>query len=100
MNRANILSLAADYVMRDRAATHGDAERNFETIARYWSIHLGVEISAADVTIMMTLLKVARLKSNPGNADNWVDGCGYLACGGELATSLPGARAGSEERAE
>lgn len=99
MNRANILSLAADYVTKDRAETHGDAERNFETIARYWSIHLGIEISAADVTIMMALLKIARLKSNVGNADNWVDGCGYLACGGELATSPPGARVGSEERA-
>jgi hypothetical protein len=98
MNRGKILSLAADYVMRDRAAMHGDAERNFETIARYWSIHLGIEISAPDVAILMALLKVARLKSNPGNADNWVDGCGYLACGGEVATTLAEARTGSEER--
>ena len=34
---------------------------------------------------MMAMLKLARLKSNPGNEDNWVDACGYLACGGELA---------------
>jgi hypothetical protein len=33
---------------------------------------------------MMTLLKIARLRSNAPNFDNWVDGCGYLACGGEL----------------
>jgi hypothetical protein len=32
----------------------------------------------------MTLLKLARIKSNPRHQDNWVDGCGYLACGGEL----------------
>lgn len=98
MNRARLLALATEYVTKDRAATHGDAERNFETIARYWSIHLGIEISAPDVAIMMTLLKVARLKSSPGNADNWVDGCGYLACGGEVATTLAEARTGSEER--
>jgi hypothetical protein len=33
----------------------------------------------------MTLLKIARIASNPKNIDNWEDGCGYLACGGELA---------------
>jgi hypothetical protein len=32
----------------------------------------------------MTLLKVARISSNPKHVDNWVDGCGYLACGGEI----------------
>lgn len=87
MNRENILALAAHYVTKDRAETHGDAERNFETIALYWTIHLGIEIMATDVAVMMTLLKIARIKSNAGNADNWVDGCGYLACGGEISTS-------------
>ena len=87
MNRASILALATDYVTKDRAATHGDAERNFETIAQYWSIHTGQILTAADVAVMMTLLKIARIKSNAGNADNWVDGCGYLACGGEISTA-------------
>ena len=34
----------------------------------------------------MTMLKIARIKSNPKNPDNWIDGCGYLACGNELST--------------
>jgi hypothetical protein len=87
MNRREILETATDYVTQDRAATHGDAERNFDLIARYWSTHLDHEISATDVAVMMTLLKIARIKGNAGNADNWVDGCGYLACGGELSTA-------------
>jgi hypothetical protein len=33
----------------------------------------------------MNLLKVARIKSNPEHPDNWVDGAGYMACGGEIA---------------
>ena len=41
--------------------------------------------TAVDVAVMMNLLKVARIKSSPSNMDNWEDGCGYLACGGELA---------------
>ena len=85
MNRADILDTAKDYVTKDRAATHGDAERNFGLIAAYWSAHLNVNIRAHDVAVMMTLLKLARAKSNPKHADNWIDGCGYLALGGEAA---------------
>jgi ABC-type sulfate transport system substrate-binding protein len=85
VNRADILDTAKDYVTKDRAATHGDAERNFGLIAAYWSAHLNKNISPHDVAVMMTLLKLARAKSNPKHADNWIDGCGYLALGGEAA---------------
>ncbi len=86
MKRKDILDTAKGYVTKDRASDHGDMENNFRTIAMYWSVHLGVPVSATDVSIMMTLLKVARIKSNPKHVDNWVDGAGYLACGGELET--------------
>jgi hypothetical protein len=85
MNRTEILDAAETCITIDRAATHGDAERNFGTIAVYWSAHLDHPITAADVAVMMTLMKCARIKSNPGHADSWVDGIGYLACGGEIA---------------
>lgn len=85
MNRGDILNAAKDCVTRDRAATHGDAERTFGLIAAYWSSHLDHPVSATDVAVMMTLLKLARIAGNPGHMDSWVDGCGYLACGGELA---------------
>jgi hypothetical protein len=85
MARAKVLRTAEKYVCKDRAAQHGDMEDNFQTIASYWGVHLGTEVTATDVAVMMTLLKVARIKGNEAHADNWVDGCGYLACGGELA---------------
>ncbi|MBI6628343.1 DUF6378 domain-containing protein [Pontibaca salina] len=85
MKRSEILATANEYVSRDRAATHGDAERNFGRIAAYWSAHLDVPVGADDVAVMMVLLKCARIKSNPAHMDNWIDGCGYLACGGEIA---------------
>ena len=85
VNRADILDTAKEYVTKDRAATHGDAERNFGLIAAYWSAHLNVSIRAHDVAVMMTLLKLARARSNPKHTDNWIDGCGYLALGGEAA---------------
>lgn len=86
MKRAEILDTAKEYVTKDRAATHGDAERNFALIAAYWSAHLDTDITATDVAVMMTLFKLARAKGNIGNAENWIDGAGYLACGGEIAT--------------
>lgn len=85
MHRSEILDTAKVYVTQDRAAQHGDAERNFGLIAAYWSAHLDTDVSASDVAVMMTLLKLARIKSNPTNMDGWIDGCGYLACGGEIA---------------
>ena len=86
MTRSEILSTASQYVTTDRNAQHGAPENTFGLIAAYWSAHLDQKITAADVAAMMTLLKLARLKANPGNLDNWIDGAGYLACGGELAT--------------
>ena len=85
MNRSEILDTAKRYVTQDRAAQHGDAERNFGLIATYWSAHLDATVTASDVAVMMTLLKLARIKLNAANMDSWIDGCGYLACGGEIA---------------
>lgn len=86
MKRAEILETAIGYVTQDRAADHGDMEDNFATIAAYWTIHLGHPVTAADVGVMMNLLKVARIKSNAGHIDNYVDGSGYLACAGEIVS--------------
>ena len=83
--RSHILDTAKSYITRDRQADHGDAEDNFSRIAGYWSLHTGVTLTATDVAVMMALLKVARIKQNPQHVDNWVDGAGYFACGGEIA---------------
>ena len=86
MDRAKILNTAKEYVTVDRAATHGDAEDTFSSIASLWSAYLGDEIGCADVAAMMILLKMARMKNNPANDENWIDAAGYAACGGEIAT--------------
>ena len=84
--RAGILEEAARIVTQDRNVTHGEPEETFGLIAAYWSAHPDHNVSPGDVAVMMTLLKLARLKANPANPDNWLDGCGYLACGAEIAT--------------
>ena len=87
VTRAEILATATQYVTKDRAATHGDAENNFQRIAELWNAYMDTDdITAIDVAVMLTLLKVARIRSNPTHADNWIDIAGYAACGGEIAT--------------
>lgn len=85
MKRAEVLDAAKALVTKDRADQHGDMENNFTTIAEYWSTHLGFQVLPQDVGIMMALLKIARMKSNVVYKDNYEDGCGYLACAGEIA---------------
>lgn len=87
MNRSDILKTANVAVNKDRQATHGKPERNFESIARLWTAYLEKEITPVDVGMMMILLKVARQKSNPAYEDNYVDMAGYSACAGEIATT-------------
>ena len=84
VTRGYVLDTAKNYVTKDRAADHGNMEDNFTKIAEYWSLHLDTPVYSDDVAVMMTLLKLARIKSNNEHCDNWIDGAGYLACGAEL----------------
>jgi hypothetical protein len=86
MKRGEILDTAKHYVMVDRANTHGDAEANFGLIAAYWSAHLNKNIKPHDVAVMMTLLKLARMKSNPSHIDSPVDAAAYAALAGEIGS--------------
>lgn len=86
MDRSKILDTAKEYVTKDRADTHGDAESNFGLISCYWSAHLNKNISPHDVAVMMTLLKLARMRSNPAHVDSAVDAAGYSALAGEIGT--------------
>ena len=89
VTRASILDKAKEYVTKDRAAQHGNMEDNFTNIEGGWAWWDNIKPddlpNGIDTAVKMTLLKVARIASNPKHIDNWEDGCGYLACGGELA---------------
>lgn len=84
VTRSEILDTAKQYVTQDRAATHGDAERNFNLIADYWSAHLDQNVTDHDVAVMMCLFKLARMKSNPSHIDSAQDLCGYGSIAGEI----------------
>ena len=86
MNRVSILKDASECVSVDRAATQGDIEDSFASIAAIWGARLGVIIRPDQVAIMLIDLKTVRAWGNPYHCDNWIDMAGYAACGGEVAT--------------
>lgn len=86
MKRTEILDTAETLINGDRQDEYGEARDSFGLIATYWSAHIDHPVTAADVAVMMTLLKLARAKTSPQSADSYVDAAGYIALGGELAT--------------
>ena len=88
-NRSEILDRANDIVNGTRTSSYGQPEDNFQLIADYWSMYLVHKgkmndvLSNEDVTVMMILLKIARL-GGEGTEDCFVDIAGYAACGGEI----------------
>ena len=89
-----MLAEAKRCVCGERDQSYGGPEDSFRLIAKLWEPYVKekivpkgtlVDIEPEDVAIMMGLLKVARLASNPKHMDSWVDLAGYAACGGEIA---------------
>ena len=86
--RAEILDVAKKIVTGDREKQYGKPEDNFDVIARLWTTYAGHSFTPVDVAVMMTLLKVARIKTGHYKIDSYVDACGYLACAAEIAEGL------------
>lgn len=88
MTREECLKQAATIVTGDREASYGSPEDNFKAIAAMWTAYLWTikrkSLEPHDVAAMMSMLKLARIGSGNGKADNWIDLAGYAACGAEL----------------
>ena len=88
MNRTEILTMANEYITKDRAAVHGQAEDTFAQIAAVWTWWLNERLSAPvtayDVAQMMSLFKKARSKGNRQHIDSAIDDAAYTALAGEI----------------
>lgn len=90
MTRSDCLKAALSIVEGEREATYGTPEDSFSTIAAFWRVYLqgrvAGSIDAADVGVMMMLLKVARMRRRKGHLDDFVDAAGYAACVAEIVS--------------
>ena len=73
----SLLDEAYQLVTGDRQESYDHPARNFDRIARLWSVALDKEITAEDVATCMILVKIARQLHAP-KRDNLVDAIGYL----------------------
>ena len=82
--REQLLKDAIGIVTKDRNNIYGPPEDSFTVIGAYWDTYLKhskvATVDAADVAIMMALMKMARLTFNKRHRDSAVDAAGYLAC--------------------
>ena len=73
---------ALDVINGERQQQYGSSEDSFSEIAVLWNWWLGprlnAPLTAQDVAMMMTAMKLAREKNGAGKTDNVVDACGYL----------------------
>lgn len=78
-----LLQQAHEIIHGDREQTYGNPQKNLDTIAALWSIHLSrtteenITLTARDVCGMMILLKQARLMNTPDHRDSLMDIAGY-----------------------
>ena len=86
--RQRILEAASKCVSGKRVLDYGTPEESLQVISDLWSAYLGVEVSPVDASMMMALMKIARVRTGTATADSFVDIAGYAACGGELAAHL------------
>lgn len=87
MTRAEILQKAEQCVCGQREQDYGSPEDNFQKIADLWTVYTGNHLTAADVAMMMALLKIARIKTGAAAEDSFVDLAEYAACGGEITAN-------------
>lgn len=88
-----ILKEADDIINGKRQDSYGKPENSFQIIADFWTtylkhrgilkeLHAGAtyhNLTAIDVTHMMSLFKHARMIGQKPDRDNYRDACGYLA---------------------
>ena len=80
----DFLSHAIELVGGDRQKDYGDKVDNHNNIAKFWSAYLDIPVTAHDVAILMSLLKVARTKLGAVSKDTYVDMSAYSAIAGEI----------------
>lgn len=68
----------------ERKKIYGSPKDNFELIAQRWSNLLNIDITPAQVVLMMLDLKIVRMQNNPDYYNNLMDDKRYAACLGEV----------------
>lgn len=92
-SRSDFLSKADSIINGERQDRYGTPENSFPILADLWNAFLTAiavnkqypVLSSQDASIMMALMKIARISNGTQQRDSFIDAIGYLAIAGELA---------------
>jgi hypothetical protein len=94
MKAKEIADKAGKLVAGDRSRTHGEWLVNYQNVAYVWNgilMAAGIlkkPMTALDAVHLMEGLKIARRYSGAHNIDDYIDGAGYAAGAGEIASDM------------
>lgn len=83
--RESVLDEAAALICGSRQIEYGPPEANFSRIAAIFNSITGRDLSAMEVGLFLTSVKLGRLAESPNKADTYVDAAGYIALSAEMA---------------
>jgi hypothetical protein len=102
--RKHAIKLVSDCVLKDRHATHGEAEDNFADIAAILNVvlkrKLKEPLDSLDAAAIGTCIKMGRIANNSRHLDNWIDMPGYGICGAGIILSGLKKRNGAGKKAK
>ena len=79
-------------IFQERGATYGDGdalENNFGAIATIATLIVGKPLTARDVALVLTAVKLRRLGVAPDHRDSYVDAVNYVAFAAALLPANP-----------
>jgi len=86
--RRQLLKEVESCVCRNRQEQYGDAEQNFDDIAKLANVVLQSKLkeplAPEDVALFSACIKMARIATNHQYMDSWIDLAGYAVCGGGI----------------
>ena len=83
--RVSVLLKAEEIINGERRSAYGDAKLSFGKVAKIWSVILNTEVTASQVALCMTGLKIVRECANH-KEDNLIDAAGYLGLADQVYT--------------
>lgn len=83
MSNGAILIEAHGLINAERQESYGAPAESFARTAAMWSAYLDYPVSAKDIAVCMTLLKLSR-EAHRHKPDNLLDACGYLGLAADM----------------
>jgi hypothetical protein len=74
-------------ILNDRGQMYGDIKDVFSHAAQIASLISGKDYNEYDISVVMEAIKLARRRSNPKLADNYIDNINYTAFSAQFALS-------------